>query len=206
MVPGWTDPSGLGRFYLLLAPADFAVQYSIPPTANGAGVTIGIVGLSNVDMSLVAAYRNLFNLNSSNLPTVVIDGVDPGIINGSCWQDPLLPERRPVQFSDPRSDVNVAAVLSVSYLSCESSLGAPMGGILLRYHVAAEKLVVFSVDANGSGPETHLQFHFRMPFLDLTYVEMNCSIIARDCVFRDGCRTESCERAFASNQTHQPED
>ncbi len=44
---------------------------------TGAGESIGVISAWNVDVSLVTAYRSLFGL-TANLPTVVVDGNDPG--------------------------------------------------------------------------------------------------------------------------------
>jgi hypothetical protein len=75
----WTFPSG--QDLLELSPGDFALQYDLPPlyTAGitGSGVTIGIIGASNVDPTVVATYRSFFGLPANPL-NVVIDGTDPG--------------------------------------------------------------------------------------------------------------------------------
>jgi trimeric autotransporter adhesin len=82
-VPQWTLPNGAGLPPLyLLTPEDFATQYDVKPLqaaqVNGAGVTIGIINDSNIDINLVNAYRALFGL-PANPPQIVIDGNDPGI-------------------------------------------------------------------------------------------------------------------------------
>ncbi len=75
-----------------MTPADFATIYNTPnQTLNknyaasknltGTGVTIGIAGDSNVDLSNVANYRKLFGLPALT-PTVTIDGSDPGTGSG----------------------------------------------------------------------------------------------------------------------------
>jgi hypothetical protein len=78
--PLWTYPES-GGVVFVVAPGDFATQYDINSVyaagTTGSGQSIAIVSASNVDLSLVQAYRSLFGL-SSNLPTVVVDGVDPG--------------------------------------------------------------------------------------------------------------------------------
>jgi sugar lactone lactonase YvrE len=78
---GWTtgtDPNP----YFVLAPGDFAVQYDLNPLyaagIDGTGQTIAIINDSNIDLSLVNAYRSLFGL-PVNPPQVIIDGNDPGI-------------------------------------------------------------------------------------------------------------------------------
>jgi subtilase family serine protease len=79
LVPEWTFPSG--QYELELSPGDFAVQYDLGPlyTAGitGKGVTIGLIGASNVDPSVVATYRSFFGLPANPL-NVLIDGSDPG--------------------------------------------------------------------------------------------------------------------------------
>jgi hypothetical protein len=78
--PQWTYPED-GGVVFVVAPGDFATQYDINSVykagITGAGQSIAIVSASNVDLSLVQAYQSLFGL-TANLPTVVIDGEDPG--------------------------------------------------------------------------------------------------------------------------------
>ncbi len=89
--PQWTVPNGSSGSYYVLAPEDLATQYDITPLygagINGSGQTIGIINDSNIDLGLVAAYRKLYGLDadssSPNLPQVIIDGEDPGIIGDS---------------------------------------------------------------------------------------------------------------------------
>jgi hypothetical protein len=78
--PLWTYSQG-GGVVFVVAPGDFARQYDINSVytagTTGTGQSIAIVSASNVDLSLVQAYQSLFGLNA-NLPTVVVDGADPG--------------------------------------------------------------------------------------------------------------------------------
>ena len=81
--PQWTLPEGgTNPPFYLLTPEDFATQYDVKPVyasgVTGAGVTIGIINDSNIDVGLANAYRKVFGL-SVNPPQVVIDGNDPGI-------------------------------------------------------------------------------------------------------------------------------
>ncbi len=79
--PLFTISSGDTAIYAL-APEDFATQYDLGPLytagTNGTGQTIGIIGESNLDITLVNAYRSLFGL-SGNPVQIIIDGNDPGI-------------------------------------------------------------------------------------------------------------------------------
>src|SRR5256886_1103074 len=140
----WT----LHAFALALAPSDFAVQYDLNPLygagINGDGVTIGIIGASNVDPAIVAAYRALFGLPAKAL-NVVIDGQDPGL-NGAALESYLDVElagavapgaainlytsadsalESGLNLAALRAvDDDQAAVLSTSYGNCEQFLGS----------------------------------------------------------------------------------
>src|SRR5256885_657718 len=140
----WT----LHPFALALAPSDFAVQYDLNPLygagINGDGVTIGIIGASNVDPAIVAAYRALFGLPAKAL-NVVIDGQDPGL-NGAALESYLDVElagavapgaainlytsadsalESGLNLAALRAvDDDQAAVLSTSYGNCEQFLGS----------------------------------------------------------------------------------
>lgn len=131
-----------------LGPADFAVQYDIAPVykagTTGAGESIGILSASNVDLSLVQAYQKLFGL-TANLPTVVVDGNDPGQ-NGAATEAYLdveqsgavAPGAKVILYASAGSiltdplitsalravDDNLVSVVSMSYGTCEAALGA----------------------------------------------------------------------------------
>ena len=182
--PQWTmpNPNGAGNFYAL-APEDFATQYDLAPLykagVNGAGVTIGIINESNIDLSLVQAYQSLFGI-SGTTPQVVIDGDDPGnladvdveayldvelsgavapgatvnlyITSGSDLQDPLeLAALRAVED-------NQASVLSVSFSQCEDILGNAgnqfWGGL---WEQAAAQGQTVLVSAGDTGSECYIQ-------------------------------------------------
>lgn len=145
--PEWTLTNGSGNFYAL-APEDFATQYDLKPLyqtgVNGAGQTIGIVNESNIDLSLVSAYQQLFGLQSQ-LPQVVVDGNDPGTLYGvdvEAYLDvqvsgAVAPNATvnlyisdggvlfdPLVFAALRAiEDNQAGVLSVSFGACEQRLG-----------------------------------------------------------------------------------
>lgn len=179
--PQWTinNPFGTSNPYAYpVAPEDFATQYDLAPLyqagVNGSGQTIGIINESNIDVSLVDAYQQLFGL-ASNPAQVVIDGDDPGtlsgvdveayldvevsgavapnatvnlyISNGSDFQDPLaLAAVRAIED-------NQASILSVSFGICESSLGNTGNQLWsgLWEEAAAQGQTVF-VATGDSGP------------------------------------------------------
>jgi hypothetical protein len=146
LVPQWTFPSG--NDLLNLGPGDFALQYDLNPlyTAGitGSGVTIGIIGASNVDPTVVATYRSFYGLPASPL-NVVIDGEDPGQ-NGAVVESYLDVEvsgavapgatvnlytsagsslQNGLNLAAQRAvDDDVATVLSTSYGTCEQDLGS----------------------------------------------------------------------------------
>ena len=67
-----------------VVPGDFATIYDTKPllasAIDGAGVTIGVIGVSNIDTSLVEQFRENFlpAYSATNLPNIIIDGPDPG--------------------------------------------------------------------------------------------------------------------------------
>ncbi len=68
-----------------LAPADYATIYNINPLyqagINGAGVTIAVVGRSNINVSDITSFRSNFGLPANN-PQVVLNGPDAGNAGG----------------------------------------------------------------------------------------------------------------------------
>jgi Pro-kumamolisin, activation domain/Bacterial Ig-like domain (group 3) len=84
-VPSPNTNDCLGGYCFAVTPGDFATIYDTKPLlaagTDGAGVTIGIVGISDIDTSMVQQYRQLFLLaySSTNLPNVIVDGPDPGM-------------------------------------------------------------------------------------------------------------------------------
>jgi Pro-kumamolisin, activation domain/Bacterial Ig-like domain (group 3) len=69
-----------------LAPGDYAVIYNINPVystmnINGSGITIGVIGRSDILFSDVTDFQSLFNL-TSKVPTQVLNGPDPGDVPG----------------------------------------------------------------------------------------------------------------------------
>ena len=129
-------------------PGDFALQYDLNPLyaagVTGTGVTIGIIGDSNVDPSVAAIYRSFFGLPANPL-NVVVDGIDPGI-NGDGVESYLDVEQSGavapgatinlytsadtslqygLNLAAVRAvDDDVATVLSTSYGGCEQDMGS----------------------------------------------------------------------------------
>lgn len=145
-VPDWTFPSG--QDLLFLGPGDFALQYDLAPLyaagITGSGITIAIIGASNVDPTVVATYRSFFGLPANPL-NVVIDGADPGQNSavGESYLDVELsgavaPGARINLYTSADTSVqsglylaaeravddDQASILSTSYGLCEQDLGS----------------------------------------------------------------------------------
>jgi hypothetical protein len=84
--PNYTLGNATNGYTIYLGPADAATIYDTPTALNanhsgtvydGTGVTIGIAGDSNIDITQDANYRATFGL-PANATTVVVDGTDPG--------------------------------------------------------------------------------------------------------------------------------
>src|SRR5580704_12576795 len=82
-VPQFTSTTGCGpngtSQCFFVGPADFAKIYNIPASLDGTGVTIGIVGDSNIDPNDAIGFRNVFGLTPATGPNIIVDGPDPGI-------------------------------------------------------------------------------------------------------------------------------
>jgi trimeric autotransporter adhesin len=85
--PNWT----YGQSTYVVSPDDFGVEYDLPnkqlnasyagTAYDGTGQTVAIINDSNINLDLVQQFRSIFLGSSyaSNVPTVVIDGNDPGV-------------------------------------------------------------------------------------------------------------------------------
>ncbi|HEX4309591.1 MAG TPA: protease pro-enzyme activation domain-containing protein, partial [Acidobacteriaceae bacterium] len=146
---GQSDPENTqgGSHYLF--PADYATIYDLNPqyTAgrSGNGVSIAIVGRSNINLSDVSTFRSNSGL-SVNQPTVILEGANPGLVAGDQdestldveWSGATAPAasvKFVVAASTSTTDgvdlsaqyiVNhqTATVMSTSYGSCEAYMGS----------------------------------------------------------------------------------
>jgi len=144
--------------YLFLTPGDAATIYDSPNVFNsnykgttqqtGAGVNLGLIGNSDLQVADYLNYRRLFlNETSPKAPTLVIDGVDPGVVAGGAAVEALVdsefsaalaPGANIYFYSSADSNLqdgatdaayravqdNAVAVLSFSFGTCERNLGA----------------------------------------------------------------------------------
>jgi pseudomonalisin len=160
-----------------LLPADYATIYDLDPLygagKTGTGVSMAIVGRSNINVSDVASFRSMAGL-PANAPVVVVDGMNPGLVSGDQdestldveWSGGVAPGaavKLVVAASTATSDgvdlaaqyiVNhkTASVVSTSYASCEADMGS---GAMAFYNslweqAASEGISVF-VSSGDSG-------------------------------------------------------
>jgi subtilase family serine protease len=172
----FTDVNGT---FFGVGPADFKTIYNVPSTLDGTGVSIAVVGQSNINLQDVADFRTIFGL-AANQPTVILNGPDPGLVSGDegesdldvQWAGAIAPNAS-IKFVTTQSsttdgvsgvdasasyivDNNVAPILSESYGACETGLGGPGGSgnvfyQLLWQQAAAQGItVVVSAGDNGS--------------------------------------------------------
>ena len=187
--PEFTLFDSSGNPYLYVDPADAATIYDTPnanlntnykgTTYDGTGVTVGVVGDSNVDLTPVTNYRTAFLGETSgnvNLPTVIVDGSDPGI-NGDeveTWLDlevlgGIAPKAKINYYTSDDSDIsaglfnaviravndNTVSVLSMSFGECEALAGTATTDLIgeLFQQAAAQGITVTvsSGDAGAAG-------------------------------------------------------
>ena len=184
--PDFTLFSNTGTPYLYVDPADAATIYNVPNTLlnpnytgttyDGTGVTVGIVGDSNVDLTGVSLYRQDFLGETSanvNLPTIIVDGADPGINGdeGETFLDlevlgGIAPKAKINYYASDDSDLSsglfnaiqraidddMVSVLSISYGACESGLGPQTSQYVSElYQQAAAQGITVSVSSGDSG-------------------------------------------------------
>ena len=181
--------------FLFVNPADAATIYNTPnsnlnanysqiaslagiqgQTYDGTGVTIGIVGDGNITMADIANYRTGFLGETSagaNLPTVIVDGNDPGI-NGDSIEamldnevaGALAPKAKINYYVSADTDLqtglfnaiyralddNQVSILNVSFGLCEAFNGTDGNlQILAAWEQAAAQGISVTVSTGDSG-------------------------------------------------------
>jgi subtilase family serine protease len=134
-----------------IVPADYGTIYDLNPQysagVTGSGVSIAIVGRSDINLSDVSSFRSSFGL-PANQPTVIHDGTDPGINDSEGDQDESTLDVEwsgavgygaTIDFVVAKStattdgvdlsaqyivDNDVAPVMSTSYGACEAEEGS----------------------------------------------------------------------------------
>ncbi len=159
-----------------LAPADFATIYDVNPlhTAGitGAGVTIAIVGQTDIALSDINGFRSTFGL-PVNAPTIIVNGPDPGTTSDEVeadldveWSGAVAPyatiayvESASTNSTDGIDlsaqyivDNDLAPIMSTSYGQCEDYIGTAGNAFYnsLYQQAAAQGITAF-VSAGDSG-------------------------------------------------------
>jgi len=178
--PGHLAEATVGSGINALGPGDYAVIYNInpvyalQPTINGNGITIAIVGRSDIQISDVTDFKNLFGL-TANLPTVIVNGPDPGDVPGDdlegtldvTWSQALAPGAT-VEFVNSATtnttdgtvlselyivENNLGSLMSESFGLCEAQDASATGESLLSEQAAAQGIthVASAGDAGAEG-------------------------------------------------------
>ena len=157
---------------------DFATIYNTTPLLNagfdGTGVSIGVIGRTEIDLADVQIYRYMFGLKAND-PTVVVAGEDPGVVGGDDGESYLDVEvsggaapGASVKFVIARATLtvdgvdlaamyavqnNLTDIISESYGQCEANFSA--AGAAFYYNLwgqaAAQGQSVF-VSSGDNGP------------------------------------------------------
>ena len=181
-----TDSSN--NLYLYVDPADAATIYNTPNSTlnskfaggssyDGTGVTIGVVGYSNINVTDVLNYRTAFlnDTNQAHLPKVIVDGNDPGLLTDGSGAEALLdleisgglaPGAALNYYTADSTDLqdglalailralddNQVSILSVSYGNCEASLQTSgVAQFAAFWEQAAAQGITVTVSTGDSG-------------------------------------------------------
>jgi len=181
ITPTYTIGDSTSGYYIFLGPADAATIYDTPTKLNaglsgtaydGTGVTIGIAGDSNINVTQNANYRATFGL-AAKATTVVVDGNDPGE-NGDALEAYLdtqvsggiAPNANVILYTAANTDFeaglflainralddNQADILNVSFSGCEAVQGTAGNQYILDlWEQAAAQGISVTVSSGDSG-------------------------------------------------------
>ncbi len=181
ITPTYTIGNTTNGYYIFLGSADAATIYDTPTALNphlsgtaldGTGVTIGIAGDSNIDLTQNANYRATFGL-PAKATTVVVDGTDPGQ-NGDAVEAYLdtqlaggiAPNANVILYTAADTsfqsglflaiqralDDNQADILNVSFGACEQAFGAAGNQYMSSlWEQAAAQGIAVTVSSGDSG-------------------------------------------------------
>jgi subtilase family serine protease len=167
-----------------MGPADFAVMYDVQPLydlgIDGRGVSIAVVGRTDIRISDVQNFRSFFGL-SANDPVFVHNGPDPGDLGSGSSQDGQMEEseadldvewtgavapRATIEFVISKStaasdaadlsaqyavDHNLAPILSSSFGACERDLDSGNDFYDALWRQAAAQGITVFVPSGDSG-------------------------------------------------------
>lgn len=178
--PGHLAEATVGSGINALGPGDYAVIYNMnpvynpPATLNGNGITIAVIGRSDIQISDVTDFQSLFGL-SANVPTIIVNGPDPGDVPGDdlegtldvTWSQALAPGAA-VEFVNSATtnntdgtilselyivENNLGSLMSESFGLCEAEDTGATGESLLSEQAAAQGIthVASAGDAGAEG-------------------------------------------------------
>lgn len=179
--PSYTLGNATNGYTMFLGPADAATIYDIPNRYNallkgtafdGTGVTIGIAGDSNINLTQNVNYRATFGL-PAKATEVVVDGDDPGE-NGDAVEAYLdtqvaggiAPNANVILYTAANTyiesglflaivralDDNLADILNVSFGACELNQGASGNAFVNQlWQQAAAQGISVTVSSGDSG-------------------------------------------------------
>ncbi|MCU1222676.1 MAG: Multicopper oxidase [Edaphobacter sp.] len=138
--PQFTSPVSSNHF---IAPGDFYTIYDVNPlltnSINGSGITIAVVGRTDISLADVAAFRAASGL-VAKAPTIKLYGPDPGTVAADLpeaqldveWSGAVAPSAN-ILYVNSKDVINtslanaiednLAPIMSISYGLCESAAG-----------------------------------------------------------------------------------
>jgi len=182
--PAYTSAASGNHF---IAPGDFYAIYDENPLltggTNGTGVTVAVVGQTDINLSDIATFRSVSGL-SANVPTIMLVGTDPGTSTTDLleaeldveWSGATAPNANILYYNSTNAiggslrqaiQDNLASVITVSYGLCESSEGLSNLNTynLLTQQANAQGQTVIS--AAGDSGATDCDYHVASATLGL---------------------------------------
>jgi hypothetical protein len=93
LTPSLTAAGGNNSFIYYLAPGDFSNIYNtgglLSAGVDGTGVSIAVLAQSNVELSDIQMFRQVFGLKAND-PNIILSGPDPGIANPTDAEEAML--------------------------------------------------------------------------------------------------------------------
>jgi len=162
-----------------LVPGDFNTIYNVAPSMTGAGVTIGIIAVSNINVQDVADFRTMFlpGLPANN-PHIILNGPDPGDTPGSreegeavldaTWAGSVAPsavvdlvvseDTNAASGTDLSElyiiDQNLADVMTESFGTCEADSSGNAAFYTGEAEQAAAQGITYLVSSGDGGPDS----------------------------------------------------
>ncbi|HTC57035.1 MAG TPA: protease pro-enzyme activation domain-containing protein [Candidatus Sulfotelmatobacter sp.] len=164
-----------------LAPGDYAVIYNINPVYNatptpidGTGISIGVVGRSDIILQDITDFRTMFGINGPT-PQVIVNGPDPGDVPGDdveatldvTWSGAVAPGAQVLFVNSSVTnttdgvtlseiyivDNNLSNIMTYSFGGCEAKFGADAALDLSLAEQAAAQGISFFASTGDAGAE-----------------------------------------------------